>query len=242
MLVADGAQGTHQFRRGRHETALADDRLDDERSHARGFDVVLEQIGDVLQGVGHGHAVIRMREAGMEDVGRERTETDFVGGDFAGQAKREQRAAVVTATEGNHARALGVSTRDLDGILNRFGAGGDEQGFGFAGNRGALVQFLGQFNVGFIGHDLEAAVHHAFQLLLDAGHHFRMAVTGVHDPNATGEIDVTPSIGVPDFSVFSTHGEQLGGVTDATGDGINPALLQLGIFAHSHFLNRCLIY
>jgi hypothetical protein len=85
-------------------------------------------------------------------------------------------------------------------------------------------------------------VHNAFQLFLDAGHHLGMTVTGIHDPDTTGEIDVTFAIGIPDFGILGTHGEQLGGVTDATGDGIDPALLQLGIFAHSHFLNRCLIY
>ena len=55
-------------------------------------------------------------------------EAEFVGRHLTGQAQRQQGAAVITAAEGDHAGAFGIGSGDLDGILDRFRTGGDEQG------------------------------------------------------------------------------------------------------------------
>ena len=62
----------------------------------------------------------------MVDVGRQRAEALLVGHDLAGQRHAHEGAAVEAAGEGDDAGALGEGARDLDGVLDGLGAGGDE--------------------------------------------------------------------------------------------------------------------
>ena len=106
MLVADGAQGAHQFRRGRHETTLADDRLDDDGGHALRLDVRLEQPLDGMHRVIDGHALVRHGEGHVPHARRHGAELGLVGNHLAGQRHAKQRAAMEAAVEGDDVMAL----------------------------------------------------------------------------------------------------------------------------------------
>ncbi|MCY1246489.1 hypothetical protein D9M72_597270 [compost metagenome] len=67
-----------------------------------------------------------------------------------------------------------------------------------------------------------------------------MAVPGVDDSDAGGEVDVAIAFLVPDLRVFRAIGVDLGGHADAAGDG---GVLAVGEAGHGAFLSRLeLIY
>ena len=95
----------------------------------------------------------------MVDVGRERAEALLVGHDLAGQRHAHEGAAVEAAGEGDDGRAAGGGARDLDGVLDRLGAGGEEASSSWRNRHWrSCVQPLGQRDVALVGHHLEAGV------------------------------------------------------------------------------------
>lgn len=84
------------------EAAFALHRFDDDGGHAAGFDVVLEDRLQRIDGVLQAHAVQRIGEAGMEHIAREGAKAGLIGDDLAGQAHGHQGAAMKTARKRNH--------------------------------------------------------------------------------------------------------------------------------------------
>ena len=84
-------------------------------------------------------AAVGVRERHAVDLGRERPEARLVGVHLRGEREREQRAAVEGAVEGDHRRAARVGARELDGVLDRLGAGVEERGLDRARDRHALA-------------------------------------------------------------------------------------------------------
>ena len=73
-----------------------------------------------------GDAMQLDRERRMEDVARHGAEADLVGHDLAGQRHAHEGAAMEAAGKGDDGLAAGGGAGDLDGVLDRFGARGDE--------------------------------------------------------------------------------------------------------------------
>ena len=198
---------------GHIEAAFALHGLHDHGGHAAGFDVVFEDVFNRLDRVVHAHAVQRVGEAGVEDLGGEGAKAGFVGHDLARQAQREQGAAVVAATKRDHAGAAGVGAGDLDGVFHGLGAGGQEQGFLGEVAGGFGVDALGQFHIRLIGQDLEAGVGVVVELVFDRLDDFGVAVAGVEHGNAARKVDETAAFHVPNLGIFAALDED--GVAEA---------------------------
>src|ERR1700733_3007197 len=140
---------------------------------------------------------VGMRKFGVIHLGRERSEAALVGHDLAGERHGHERAAVKTAREGDYRAALGVVAGNLDGILDSFRAGVQEQGFlrEVAGRQ--RVQPLRQPHIGFVGRHMEAGMSKCLRLLRHRLHDPRMAMACVDHGNTRCEIDVAPAVHIP---------------------------------------------
>ena len=166
-------------------------------------------------------------ERHVPDAAGERAELHLVGNDLAGQRHGEQRAAVEAAVEGDDVAAAGMGAGDLDGVLDGLGAGRHEEGLLLARDGRQRVELLGELDEGLVGHHHEAGVGEAVELLLDAPHDRGMAMAGVEDGDAAGEIDEAAAFDVPDLGVLRRLGEDRRRHADAAGDGLRPALEKL---------------
>ena len=93
------------------------------------------------------------------------------------------------ALERDHRRAAGVGARELDGVLDRLGAGVEERGLDRPRDRRALDQALGERHVRLVGDDREVGVREAVELLVRRRDDVRMAVPDVEAADAAGEVD-----------------------------------------------------
>ena len=120
---------------------------------------------------------------------------------------------MVTAAKTDDARAAGGRACDLDGVFDRFGAGGQKQGF-FGKVAGRLgIDAFSQFNVGLVRDDLKAGVGVSVELVLDGLDDGRMAVTGVQHRDATGKINEAAAFNVPEFRIVRAGHKDLMAVT-----------------------------
>ena len=94
MAVAELAQADHEVLRRDVEAAFALHGLDDDGGDAIGRDVALEDHRERVEGIVRRHAVQRIRERRVVDLGRIGTEARLVGVDLAGQRERHDRAPV----------------------------------------------------------------------------------------------------------------------------------------------------
>ena len=202
----------------------------------RGVDVGLEQPFDGMHRVLDADAVMGDRERHMPDAAGERPELRLVGRDLAGHRHGQERAAMEGALEADDVRAAGIGARDLDGVLDRFGAGRHEEALLVAGDRRHRIELLGQFDEGRIGRDHEAGVGEGVELLLDALHHRGMAVAGVDHGDAAAEIDEAAALDVPHLGILGARGNDRRSHADAArnrlGAPLNPGVVQS--------LGRCL--
>jgi ParB family chromosome partitioning protein len=157
-LVADPAQLTQELERRDVIAAFALHRLDDDGRDPLGLGIGAEQEIQRGQRVLDLDPVQRVRERGAIDVAREGAELVLVRADLAGQPQGHQGSPMVAARERDDARPAGRRAGDLDGVLDRLGAGGEEDGLLGEVAGGERVQPLGERNIGFIGYDLEARV------------------------------------------------------------------------------------
>ncbi len=229
VLVADLAQRLQEVGVGAVEAALALHRLDDDRGHPLRFQLGLEQRVECVPGLLQGHAVVGDRIRQVVDAGGQRAETGLVRHHLAGERQPHHGAAVEGAGKRQYARSAGVGTRNLHRVLDRLGAGGQEQGLAVALDRRQLVQALGQFDIDTVGIDLEAGVAETGHLLADRRHHLRVQVAGIEHRDAAGEIDVGLAFGVPHAGVLRALDEAWQQSGHAAHDSLFPALLQGGV-------------
>jgi hypothetical protein len=109
---------------------------------------------------------------------------------------------VKSVLEADDRRPAGRVARDLDRVLDRLGAGVDEEGALVVGPGRDAVQPLGQRDIGFVGRDRERGMGQAIQLGADGGQHVRMAVSDVQRADPAGEIDEAVVVGVGDNGVL----------------------------------------
>ena len=137
----------------------------------------------------------------MVDLAREGAEEVLVGCDLAGERHGEVGAPVEAAVEGNDAAATREGARDLDAVLDRFCAGGDEDRLLRRVARHQLVELLRQADGDVIGSHHHAGVAELVELCHDSRFHLGVSVAGVHDGNARAEIDVALALDVPELCV-----------------------------------------
>src|SRR5262249_60838937 len=123
---------------------------------------------------------------------------------------------------------LGVVARDLDGVLDRFRPGGEEDGLLGRGSRRECVQRLGERDVALVGRHLEAGVGQLLELARDRLLYLRMHVTGVEYRDAAGEVDEAAALNVPDLGVAGALGIHGEGVADAARYGLLAAGVPFG--------------
>jgi hypothetical protein len=120
--------------------------------------------------------------------------------------------------EGDDRRTAGGVAGDLDGVLHRLGAGGDENRLLVEPAGQHAVQPLRQPHIALIGNHLVAGVGKAVELRLDGLDHLRVAVASVDDGDARREVDVAATLDIPDLRVFGAVGVDLRGHADAARD------------------------
>ncbi len=116
---------------------------------------------------------------------------------------------MIAVIEGDDGWFAGGVTRDLYGILNRFRATIEENGFLGEISRRDFDDTLGKRHVWLVHHDAKAGMHKFRGLLGDGLHHLRTAMTDVHDTDAPGKIDIAIAIDIFDhgpFGLFSKYG------------------------------------
>ena len=197
VLVADSPQTLDELGGRREEAALALLRLEDDRRDVVRRDVRREQpLERGERGLGIGPAVrVRVRRA--VDLGRERPEALLVRVRLRRHRQRQQRAAVERAVERDDALPLRVEPRELDGVLDRLGAGVEERAARLAADRGERAEPLGELDVALVRDDGEVGVEEAIDLLGDRLHDARMVVPTFATPTPpTKSTNVLPSTSV----------------------------------------------
>src|SRR5215471_16719056 len=179
MLVADLAELAQEIEGRDVEAALALHRLDHHGGDPRGLDVRLEQELERTERILRGHVVELVRIGDVINLAREGAEAALIGIDLAGERHGHERAAVEAADEGDDRRTLGGIAGDLNRVLNRFRAGGEEDGLVRALAGRETVQLLRERDIGLVGRHLETGVCEALELRLYRLHYLGMTVPGV---------------------------------------------------------------
>ena len=143
----------------------------------------------------------------MVDLGGVGAEARFIWIDLAGQRERHHRAAVKAAGEGDHRRAAGGDARDLDGGLDRLGAGRHQDGLVRSLARRERIQFFAERDIGLVGRDLETGVGDLVELRAHGLEHVAIAMAGVEHGDSAREIDVAAPVAVPEERVFGALDE-----------------------------------
>ncbi|MNO88474.1 hypothetical protein D3C76_799240 [compost metagenome] len=243
VLVAQGTQASHELFRCNVETTFALDRLQDDRRDVLGFGVVLEDALDAGDRIVNADAVQFAWVQGAEDTAWHQAHAGRVRHDFTGQAQGHHGTAVVSAGERDHASTAGSGTSDLDCVLDRFGTGGDQQGFlgEIAWDLG--VDLFAHFYVRLVRQHLEAGVGQLVQLRFNGSDHFRVHVTGVQYGDTTSEVDELAAFNVDHGGVLGRLGEDRVDLANTAWDSGYAALHQGFVslahgFPHSPLIGR----
>ncbi|MNI25835.1 hypothetical protein D3C73_795110 [compost metagenome] len=197
VLGAARAQGLQEFLGCGEETAVALDRLDDDRGDTIGCHVGGEQLIELRQRVVAADTAVRVGISGVIDLGGEGAEILFVRLAHARQGHAEQGAAVEATAKGNHRRAVGVAPGDLHRVFHGFGAGGEQHAFVVRIATDQLVQPRRHLDVVFVGHHLEAGMGNFADLAADCLDHLRMVMAHIEDADAADEVQVALAIDIP---------------------------------------------
>ena len=194
-------------KRGRHrqEAGLALHRLDDHRRHRRGIDLGDERLFELADGevevllFAHpGRRAVELRHRQAHDFRREGPEAALEQPVLAGQAEREQRAAVIAAFEADHGRPPGELAGQLDRVLDRLGAAvGEDRLLGEVAGR-ELVQHLGQADHRLVGRDQRAGVQELLRLRRHRVDDRGRGVADAGHADAAGEVDEGVAVDVED--------------------------------------------
>ncbi|MNH27795.1 hypothetical protein D3C79_879210 [compost metagenome] len=102
-----------------------------------------------------------------------------------------------TAAECDHTWAVGVAPRDLDGVLDRFGTGGQEHRLVVLRAAHQVIQLGSQIGILVVSRNLEADMREGVQLLAYRFDHTRVIVPHVQHAYATHEIQVFLTLIIP---------------------------------------------
>ncbi len=138
-------------------------------------------------------------------------------------AKRHHGASVEGVFEGDDRGALGVGAGDLHCIFDGLSAAVHEESFlrKLAGRD--LVHALGEFDVAFVGRNLDAHVEELIELALDGFDDVLLAVAGVGAADTSGEVDVAVAVDVFEPRVFGFGYVDGRAVGKAAGHGFGAA-------------------
>src|SRR5882724_6648988 len=233
VLAADHGQSLEEpWRRG-HEASLTENRLRDHSCDRFRGDNALENIfqsagaaelaGGILQSI---RAAIAVRISNPVDIAHERLEAGLIGMRLAGQRHGHHGAAMESVVEADDGRTLGVGTRDLNSVLDRFRAAVRKKCllWKFAGNN--LVESLGQCDIGLVRRNAETGVQVTLELSSHTLQHGRGAMTDVRASDAASEIDVAVAVHILDDRSLGARGEDRRRMEDATGHGLLATLHQ----------------
>ena len=170
---------------------------------------------------------IRVRQRCAIDLGRERAEAALVGHRLRGERHREVRPAVVAVVERDDGLLAGVLAGDLDGVLDRFGAGVEQRALLRVVARRDAVEGLGDGDVGLVRRDHEAGVRELRDLRLHRLDDLRVRVAERRHGDARAEVDERVAVGVDDDAAAGGDGLDRYGVPDTRGDGGGLAREQL---------------
>ena len=154
----------------------------------------------VAEGVGHRRAV---------DLAGERPEAVLVGHVLGRHRHREVGPAVVGVVEDRHRVAAGRHAGDLDGVLDRLGAGVEERGLLGVLARGQLGELLADVDVAVVRRDHEAGVGEGGDLLLHpatrrTGAALPTETTAMPEPRSISELPSTSTITPPPAATTKT--------------------------------------
>src|SRR5581483_1148454 len=128
VAVAEGAKFAKKFE-GRHvEAAFSLHGFDDHGGDTVRGDRRMKQLVDRAKRVADPHTPKFVGKRNVIDIRRKRTETGLVWIDLSGQGQRHHRAPVKSTPKREHRRTSGRVAGNLDGILDRLGAGSQEDG------------------------------------------------------------------------------------------------------------------
>ena len=195
MALAELLQPPREVFGHRDEAAFALHRLEHDAGDAFGIDVLLEHAFDVLE-----------LERCAVDLRRQRAEAVLVRDDLCGQRHRQARAAVERVVERERGGPAGCDAGDLDRVLDRLGAGVDEERASLALAGPELVQQPAHLDVGLVHPDHEALVQVRVDLLVDRCR--GKAVTGVLATEPAGEVDVLAAVDVPEARALGPRDDE----------------------------------
>ena len=211
MLVAEAPQRLGELSVQGEKTAFALHRLDDEARHVVYVDFNAEQTLHSLQRFGAGHAVIGTGVGQVIHRAGQYTDLLLVGRDLAVEVEGRQSAPVESAVKGDHRRAPGGTTGDLQGVFGRLGAAVGEHAADRVFHRDKSAETLHQLDVGRMRCGVERVMGEPGGLLAYGRHHGRVAMAQVEYADTADKVDITFTRRVPDFCVF----------TVAQADGVN---------------------
>jgi hypothetical protein len=197
VLPGEGRQRFHIGTRRRHEPPFAELELHHDRRDRlgihRGSEEPLE-VGSVGGAAALDRAVrsvvpVTVGIGDPVDLRRERAESLLVRHHLRGECHRQVGSAAEPVFETDDRRPPGEGPRDLHGILDRLGAGVDQEGALVVGARRNAVEPLGQLDIWLIGRDGETHMGEAVELSPDGLDHTGMAVAGVDYADSAAEID-----------------------------------------------------
>jgi hypothetical protein len=119
------------------------------------------------------------------------------------------------ATKGNHRRAVGVATGDLDRVFHGLGTRGEQHAFVVLLATDHFIQARRDLDVRLVGHHLEAGVGDFADLAAYRFHHFRVVVADVEHADAANEIQVALAVHVPHFAALGVADHHRVGGGDA---------------------------
>ena len=194
VLVAQVAQRL-QPAGGRNDVAtLALDRLDEDGGDVAGLGHATEQ--HVLDVVGPGPFTVE-GERGVVAAGRDDPEPAPVLGLRRGEREAAQRATVERSVKGDHVGAAGEVASELEGALDRLGAGvGEEHPRRAHAGRHALRQPLAQLGVDRMVEVARAVVQAGVDLGVDRGSDDRVRMSGGVDGDPGVEVEEPVAVDV----------------------------------------------
>ena len=158
---------------------------------------------------------VDVRHRQPDDLRRERAHAFLEQAVLAGQAERQQRAAVVAALEADDAGPPRVGARGLHRVLHRLGAAVGEQRL--LGERAGrhLVEQLAQPHVRLVGADQRAHVDELLRLVVHRLDDGRRAVADGERADAADEVDEGVAVDVVHERALGAFHDDLGGLPEA---------------------------